>query len=212
MHARTSRIYLFETGPYHVISIKSFLLILEGMFRLLPRNINRNDDEIWNAMVDMVRDAGSESLWYKKSTDAAIFAFGGRKRRAGGEGGAPGGDGDGPALPWNIFTAESISVVGLRMQAALLEGKLITYLVEWCETPSVRQPGVAYDGVSVLYDKDGQIVTLVSPSASNNIYMCIPHSLLDPVAKEAKETLHTFLKQTFWCNTRVWLCMNVAQA
>ena len=99
-------------------------------------------------------------------------------------------------MPWNIFTAESISVVALKMQTALLDGKLMTYIIEWCETDNIRRPGVAYNAVSVIYDQGGRAVTTVPPSSSNSIYLRISHSLKDPVSLEAKATLHSFLKQT----------------
>ena len=115
-------------------------------------------------------------------------------------------------MPWNTFAAESISVVALKLQTALLDGKLMTYVIEWCETENTRQPGVAYEGMSVIYDQGEQIVTTMPPSSTNDIYLRIPHRLKDPVAQAAKATLHTFLKQTFWCNSKVWHCMNAAQA
>ena len=191
--------------------IKEFLLILEGMFRLMPSDLHWTDGDIWNTMLDQVVAADSESAWYKKCTDAAIFSTGSRRGRA------AGGKGDiledaTLMVPWNIFTAESISVIALKMQTALLDGKLITYLIEWCETESTRQPGVAYTGMSVIYDEGEQNVTAVPPSANNNIYLRIQHSLKDPVADDAKATLRTFLKQTFWCNRTAYHCMNAAQA
>ena len=192
--------------------IKDFLLILEGLFRQLPRDLTRTDDHIWDAMYAQVTDAESESAWYLKCKDAAIFSAGSRRggRAAGGKGDAF--EAAAPIVPWNIFTAESISVVALKMQTSLLDGKLITYLVEWCETESMRQPGVAYTGVSVRYDVGDQYVTMAPPSMENNIYVRVPHPLRDPVAGEAKATLRTFLKQTFWCNRMAYNCMCAAQA
>ena len=131
--------------------IKAFLLILEGMFRLLNRETQRTDDGMWNAMVSTKNDCGSELEWYKKCTDAAIFSSGSRRRAGAGKGG----EDEAPEKHWIIYTAESISVVALKMQSALLDGKLMTYVIEWCETESTKNPGVAYTGVSVLYDRWG---------------------------------------------------------
>ena len=40
--------------------IKSFLLVLEGMFRLLPRQTARTDDGVWTAMVNKMNEYESE--------------------------------------------------------------------------------------------------------------------------------------------------------
>ena len=41
--------------------IKAFLLVVEGLFRLMPRDTNRTDDDVWSAIVKMVNDAGTET-------------------------------------------------------------------------------------------------------------------------------------------------------
>ena len=89
-----------------------------------------------------------QNVWYKKCSDAAIFSIGSRKGARVFSG--KGGDEEAAAVPWNISTAESISVVALKLQIALLDGKLMTYVIEWCETENTRQPGVAYEGMSVI--------------------------------------------------------------
>ena len=79
------------------------------------------------------------------------------------------------------------------------------YVAAWCDSPSERVPGCAYEDYSVMYDSSPeQPVKLVSPSPANNLYVRIPfplHSSFgDPEMQSARARLEKFIRQTFWCN------------
>jgi hypothetical protein len=113
---------------------------------------------------------------------------------------------------WNILVAENISKLGLQIQKELMGNILVSYLIEWCETIDVRRPGVAYLDTCIVYDSGTHNTAVVPKSPDANVYMNIPHNLLDPVLQSAAEDLMIFLEQTFWCNVDVFKCMQAAQA
>ena len=98
------------------------------------------------------------------------------------------------------------------MQRELLEERLISHAIEWCETPDVRVSGVAYNDVTVLYDVDGVTVSHRPSSAANNVYLHIPHPLLDPVLEDAVSALRRFFLQTFWANNAAFDCCQAEAA
>ena len=94
-----------------------------------------------------------------------------------------------------------------------MDGKVMSYIIEWCDTPSKRQAGVAYKNMTVLYDMTpGEHVRLVWNSPSNNMYVRIPFPLPDAVDADGFQILTTFLSQTFWCNQHVLRCNQAALA
>ncbi len=200
--------------------VKEFLLCLEGLFRLLPRDLSRDDRSVLTAIAASMDEFESDEAYLHKCMDAAIFCLGSRRGRRGRsrEGGeADAGDLDvAPAeeapVHWNVITAENISRLGLQIQKELMGERLIAYIVEWCETPDVRRPGVAYQDTCIAYDTDGDNTKNIRKSPSNNVYMRVPHALLDPVGMDAANSLLRFYEQTFWCNQPVFACFQAAQA
>ena len=84
---------------------------------------------------------------------------------------------------------------------------VVAFLGSRCQTPSSRRPGCAYLDTSVLYlDRDGIILQEADHSPSNNIYLRIPHALMDPVLDDAQQRLMRFFSSTFWCNIEVFQC------
>ncbi len=168
----------------------------------MPRDLKRTDDSLLDALERNFDQHPSLQSYLASCADAAIFSVGDRKR-----GFKPveveGGDGDGDPdaleapLHWNFITAQAISKVGLQIQRELFEERTISYLIEWCETPDVRSPGVAFSDTSVLYDSGGTIVRLAVKSPDNNLYLMVPRPLLDPVLDSARAELYEFYSQTF---------------
>lgn len=195
--------------------VKTFLLELEGIFRTLPAKCERANDPIMDAIAAGVAEIGSVSDFLVRCTDAAIFCLGDKLRKRGSfieDAVAPAEDGD-PKAPWNIFTAQELRKVGIQLQRQLLEEKLYAYITEWCETPSPQAPGCVYTDACVLYGSGpGDTVQFVQKSPDHNIYIRVAHPLLDPVLDEARQRLERFLSQTFWCNFKVYLCCQAAQA
>ena len=206
--------------------VKEFLLRLEGLFRLLPKDTKRADIELLRE-IQSLRDAHVtlDQLLLACEEASIVYAGGrGRPRRAKGVGkggGGPNEDQDeeaaAPAVPdvsisWTILVAEALSKVGLQLQKALLEEKIISFIVEWCETPMAKIPGVAYVDTCVVYDKDDVTVQHVDKNPAKNIYIRIPHPLLDPVLGWAEQIYRRFVSQTFWANLVVWVCIMSAIA
>ena len=82
----------------------------------------------------------------------------------------------------------------------------MTNVARWCNTEQVRAPGCAYGDTCVLYDTaPGTPVKHVTKSPAHNIYMLIPHALVDPHMEVALDDVHAFYKQFFWCNNHVYL-------
>jgi len=214
--------------------VKEYLLRLEGLFRLLPAGVRREDDTLLAAIDRCVRQSAGVNEYLKHCVDAAIFQVGGQARRnrrrdAGSARAAvdalhdvleePEADPEADMVEeWPCHTAKALSRVGLLIQRELLGEQLISYVIEWCETECMRVPGCCYHDTSVLYDRAlGQHVTHTTRSPDNHIYVRIPHTLLrpslrDPVLATAAERLETFYAQTFWCNCDVFLCCQAAQA
>jgi hypothetical protein len=70
-----------------------------------------------------------------------------------------------------------------------------------------------YKDTAVLYDvAPGIALAITDKGPGNNIYVRIPHPLLDPVEDVAKQRLMKFYSETFWCNIEVFRCCQAAQA
>ncbi len=138
--------------------------------------------------IEAVRcESDDESKFLDRCEDVAIY-YTGQRRRNQRSGDDADGDADAPQ-PWPLYTAQSLSKVGLQIQKELLDEKIYSYIVEWCETLDRRKPGVAYSDVTVLYDVSGANVSCVSAAPTNNIYIRIPHPLSDPVLQSAYDIL-----------------------
>jgi hypothetical protein len=75
---------------------------------------------------------------------------------------------------WAIIVAQTMCKVASAMQREILEGKLISYFTEWCNTPSPRVPGVCYRDYIVAYDRNGEPTQYLNRrSPLNNIYIGI---------------------------------------
>ena len=220
---------LKETPPEHLFGrVKASLLQLEGAFRLMPGGVRRDDKSVLQALKDLRSNHDTTEQFLRACKDAAIFCMGntvGRRRSAPAAADGPAGEdsllppGPGDRMPdqapnqWPVYTAQALSKVGASMQRELLDDKLFTYISRWCNSPNPAQAGCAYTDVSVLYDTaDGRPVVHVPRSPDNNIYIRIPHPLMDPVLAEAKTQLRQFYKRTFWCNNYVFQCCQAAQA
>ncbi len=202
--------------------VKAYLLRLEGLFRLLPRDVKRVDEDLLNAFNACLNSFATVDNFYRRCEEAAIFNLGDRRRVVERGSGRRSDDADTYAdeesattdapMHWPSHTATALSKVGLQLQKELLDERVITYIIEWCETPDERAPGVAYTDTCVLYDHEGQNAVHAKKGPSNNIYLRIPHSLMDPVEASHRDRLLTFISQTFWANSDAYACCQAAQA
>jgi len=218
-----------EAGSYQVFKgvapegtfgrVKQILLWLEGFFRCIPLETKPEDGTILDALSALIEAGPTADEVLDRLTRRAIFHGMSRPRRGRAFGGneefiVPAHDGEFNPGNWTLITAQSVSRLGLQLQKGLLEDRLVSFLIEWCETPDVRSPGVCYKDCCVLYEVEGSFKFFqnVTMPTENNIYLRIPHPLLDPVLLVTEQRLRRFIAQTFWCNVDVYRCMLAAQA
>ncbi|CAE7036636.1 unnamed protein product [Symbiodinium sp. CCMP2592] len=176
---------------------KRYMLYLEGLFRLLPGPSPKTDAEVLSAVMNLYVEHNRNSREFLSACeDAARVAVVSRSRssrRLGEEDAAP--------EVHDCSLADAISKVGLTMQRHLLDDKIFSLVVEWCDTPLTRASGCSYQDCTVLYDcSQDSYVNFVSDSPKNNIYTHIPHPLRDPVLEEALQRTLAFYSETFWLN------------
>lgn len=215
-----------EAGSYQVFKgvapegtlgrVKEILLWLEGFFRSMAPETKPEDDAILDALNAILERGASAEVVLEQFMKRSLFQGPPRWRRRrfpGAENDPPAEEADGGGK-WTMVTAQSVSKLGLQLQKGLLEEKLVSYLIEWCETPDIRRPGVCYSDSCILYEVEGttDIIKHVEMSTDNSIYLRIPHPLLDPVLEATEQRLVRFISQTFWCNVDVYECMLAAQA
>ncbi|CAE8658603.1 unnamed protein product [Polarella glacialis] len=192
--------------------MKDFILQLEGLFRRLPQGLKREDSELLKAVDTLLLEDESEVTFVHKCTDAALFNLGDDRLKPS-RGQFDDDAGSGPPSSWPIWIAQALRKVGMQVQRELLEGRLLTYFIEWCDTPVSKKAGVCYADACILYDvSDSLLVHHVEPSPKNDIYVYIPTPLLDPVLESMVARLLQFFSQTFWCNFEVFQCTQAAQA
>ena len=100
-----------------------------------------------------------------------------------------------------IYCAEIVMKLSSAIQGELLTGKIVQYYTEWCQTQTLKEPGVCFKDTCIKFDKAGNVQILKSKSPNNNIYVYIEHSLGDPYKDDDVKMLNDFLDQTFWNNT-----------
>ncbi|CAE7390457.1 unnamed protein product, partial [Symbiodinium microadriaticum] len=89
-----------------------------------------------------------------------------------------------------------------------MQTRMISLLVEWCETEDQRSPSVCYDDICFMYDASNSDTPIraVKKGPQNNCYVKVPHPILDPVMECNMERLQLFYQRTWWCNIEVFLC------
>ena len=101
--------------------------------------------------------------------------------------------------------ADSLTKAGFTLQNKLLEDKIFSLVVEWCDSPQTRTAGVAYKDCAEVYSTspDEQPVRWALGRPEDNLYIHIPHPLPDPVQECAQSRLERFYAETFWHNNDV---------
>ena len=206
--------------------VKEFILRLEGLFRSIDVETDRNDEALLIAVNKAVLAYGGRALCLARWESVSISHSGPpRMRRSAsvagldGEQGAHRGEGDAKAdesLPWPRVVAYALSRVSASLQKEILSRNLIPYFTEWCETPSPARPGFALKNKSFLFDVDSRCMKEVRKSHVNNIYVYLPHELalgtiVDPVLLDAFARVKKFMTTTFWNNREAYMAQLAAQ-
>ena len=215
------------TPPEAVLTrVNLFCAILEGALKRLPSTLRRKDCDILRA-IGCDRDTfETDSGYFLACRDEAImgsrkgFAFGVEQDQEGMDAVDEGAPGEGAGSEsWATNVAKRMGRMCHSLRSELMHEKLVSLLVEWCETPRAESSCVAYKDTCVAYlpdssdiDSKGPVLRHVRKSPSNNCYLYIPHSLLDPVEGSNCEKLIKFYSRTFWANKDVFLCCQAALA
>ena len=115
---------------------------------------------------------------------------------------------------WTNNLADKAWKICHVLRHELMQTRLISLIVEWCETEHKRKPAVCYNDICFRYDHPNAAhhIEVVKKGPENNCYVHIPHSLLDPVLQANVDRLQKFYQQTFWCNFQVFQCFQAAIA
>jgi hypothetical protein len=191
--------------------VKNFMLQLEGFFRSMDKNIPRTDTAILKHVETML-DRQPDNLlrhlvWLSVSAPPL-------KRRGQEDDDRDAELVDQAALSagWPGALASALARTSASLLRELLSKTLITYYIEWCDTPDPRIPGFALTDSCFVFDNGNEHIKFVSKSADNNIYLYLPHSLRDPVLEECSKRLEEFWFTTFWNNQAAFQCQLAAIA
>ena len=201
----------------------TFFTHLEGIFHRMSPSTPKTEEGILRAIAADLARFETEDLFLESCTKAAVF---GEQKdwqeldelRLQDEDFDEGREMPGPPMEkrkvaWTIALGKTVWKVCQSLRGDMMHDKLISLLVEWCETPSASAKCVSYTDTCIMYDtSQEQPVQHVRKSALNNCYTFIPHPLLDPVLRVYVERLQKFYAQTFWANQAIFLCNQAALA
>ena len=168
--------------------LKDQLRTVEGIFRRLPKNTDRDEQVIIREIAELLRLAGSEGALikscHKECLEAgAAYGF----KRKGSEIDALVPD-DGVEAPkrdenWCRSTAGIVLRVSQTLMREITQDSFMLYIIHWCDRPRQSQMGVAYSDKAVLYASASagtELVTLTDSNPDTGLYVRVPHNLLDP--------------------------------
>ena len=209
------------TPPESVLfRITTFFVQLEGILRRLRAQTSKDASSVAKAIV-ADRQSFPDEISYLDACRRASREPKGRHRDT-----VPLGEEDAFAMEdgeqessndgdtWTQQVASKAWKLSYSIKYELMNTRIVSLLVEWCETPDQRRPAVCYDDVCMVYDS-GKTDYHVHPTlkdAANDCYVYIPHSILDPVLQVHQQRLEKFYSQTFWCNHEVFECCQAALA
>lgn len=198
--------------PSSLHRVKIFLLQLEGLFRALPPTTARVETAILAGVHDYFLQAArpvEDVLLHLQRAAQSYISRGRRRPHAGGEGGE---DDDAPPnlSGWLETAAFTSQRLGSAITNGLMGDRLLKYFVEWCDTPRPTTSGVAFHDTTLVFDEQGRPARHVERGPAQNIYLHIPHPLLqsmdDPVLDAAMQRVKRFYAQTFYKNGPAFQC------
>ena len=196
--------------------VQRFMRILEGILRRLRPSVRRQGASVAAAIVADMQSFQTVQDFLDACREAAS-----RRVRLQENGRLEDTEMEADAEPaqqddhcWTDDMASRVFKVFCALQNELMQTRMISLLVEWCETPEMRKPAVCYTDLCLAYDiPDAPTPVLaVKKSSHNDCYVLVPHPLLDPVVKDNMVRLEKFYSQTFWANHSVFLCCQAALA
>ena len=79
---------------------------------------------------------------------------------------------------------------------------LIKYYIAWCSLDIQPSRGFCTTDASFTFTEDG--LQAVRKTARSNVYVYLPHRMLDPVADDVKKRVDLFWKTTYWGNAEAF--------
>ena len=199
--------------------IHDFFCCLEGIFRRMKPEINHGADSVANTIAADLQNFETESDYLTECRTATnrrsqALAYSQRLDVADEEAPAHAQSGQGADDAWTLEMAWRSWKVSCIVKQELMQTRMISLLVEWCETEDGRSSTICYDDICLAYDRRGSRlpVDVVRKGPQNDCYVRIPHLLLDPVMEANMERLQRFYERTFWCNLDVFKCFQAATA
>ena len=196
-----------------------FFSCLEGIFRRMKPEISRDANSVADAVAADLQTCETEDEYltlcrtasakrsqtpaYSQRLDAEDDGVPGRGRVN-----------EETADSWTLEMASRSWKVSCVVKQELMQTRMISLLVEWCETEDRRSSTICYDDICLAYDRPGceLPVDVVRKGPQNDCYIRIPHPLLDAVLEANMERLQLFYERTFWCNLDVFKCFQAAIA
>ena len=199
--------------------IHDFFLCLEGVFRRMKPEISRDADSVANAIASDLQTSETEDEYLnlcRTATNRRSQAPAYSQRLDAEDDGAPGRGraSEETTDAWTLEMAARSWKVLCVLKQELMQTRMISLLVEWCETEDRRSSTICYDDICLAYDRPGceLPVDVVRKGPHNDCYIKNSHPLLDPVLEANMERLQLFYERTFWCNLDVFKCFQAAIA
>eukprot|EP00439_Symbiodinium_sp_Y106_P079671 s636_g18.t1 len=221
MRCHEGNLYFFNLGAFALhkgappqgtlARCKRFFMQLEGLFRLLGAAQLKTNDDVLDQVEQLLDDnnnSAQQLLFACEDAASGHIPAAGTARRARGSRNEPNADADdevaaAPAAGGEgrcKGLADALTKAGFTMQNELLRDRIFNLVVEWCDSPQLRKPGISYTDCAFLYAAvPGQHVTPTRGVPEDNIYVHIPHPD-DPVLAAARSGLVKFYSETFWLN------------
>ena len=182
--------------------ICSFFTELEGVFRRMSSTVKRQSDMVLRAIAADLARFENETSFLKACSSRAVYQ-------------QPSEDDEGIeeetalALPhadeapqanrsdWTANMAQAIWKICQSLRGDMMHDRLISLLVEWCETTASANKCVAYQDTCVVYDRSVQRpVQHVRKSASNNCYIYVPHCWIPCCRSIQRGSVHSTVKHS----------------
>ncbi|CAE7908725.1 unnamed protein product, partial [Symbiodinium necroappetens] len=182
---------------------KSYLMYLEGLYSKFGPNTPRNEDGILAAAQAILSEHnGSCAMLLSECARAAICRVppaNAKSKQAGQEKEEDEEHGKGGYTSWTTAMANTIGKLYVKLQTSLLNDTVIKYYVAWCSKDVQRQGGFCTLDGCFVFEQDGGLIT-VARNPEANVYIFIPHRMLDPIPEEVKHRVKVFWNTTYWGN------------
>ena len=159
--------------------VQMFLLHLEGIFRLMPRNTARTSHDLLQAVQSLWDQANRcENSFLLQCVDACLTFAADPPR--GGKAQGKGEDVDEyvPGTAWNATAAKTIMAVKKQVSLELTQDKLLHYMSEWCDAPKLAEAACCYEDCCVRYDVSAKVMAVQVVRASLEHCYRLPYSSL----------------------------------